>query len=70
MHVLTSFTAGQFREISMPKLTVGSHRKALLPIIVIGIGLLAYFAWLYYKEWQMKRKFRRYWEGKSSKTRK
>jgi len=20
--------------------------------------------WAYYKDWQMKRKFRRYWEGK------
>jgi hypothetical protein len=37
---------------------------------VLTVLLTGYFAWLYYKEWQMKRKFRRYWEGKDRKLEK
>jgi len=33
-------------------------------MVVISLLLTSYFVWAYYKDWQMKRKFRRYWEGK------
>jgi hypothetical protein len=35
-------------------------------LVVAGLFAL-YFAWLYYREWQMKKNFRRYWERKSRK---
>jgi len=64
MHFLASLSYGELREITAPKLATGSHGRALVPVLVLGVALAGYFAWLYYREWQMKRKFRRYWEGK------
>lgn len=67
MHILTSLSYGELREMTTPRFTVGSHSRALVPVLVLGLFLTGYFGWLYYKDWQMKRKFRRYWEGRERK---
>jgi len=64
MSLLASLSYGDLREMTAPKLTMGSHRNALLAVVALALLAGGYFAWLYYKEWQMKRKFRRYWQGK------
>jgi len=70
MRFLAILTSAQLKEMVAPKFTPGSLHKMLFPLAVIGLGLTGYFAWLYYHEWQMRRKFRRYWEGKSRKDQK
>jgi len=64
MHVLTSLSYEELREMTTPRFTLGSHTRAFIPMVVISLLLTSYFVWAYYKDWQMKRKFRRYWEGK------
>ena len=63
MRVPIQFAALLVQDLT-PKFTVGSKRHALIPVLAISIPLLCYFAWLYYREWKIKREFRRYWEGK------
>ena len=63
MSLLASLSYADLREMTVPKLAMGSH-NALVPVIVLAVEIAVYFVSLYYKEWQMKRKFRQYWEGK------
>jgi hypothetical protein len=70
MDLLTSLTYAQLREMTSPKLSAGSPRRAILPILLIAAVVTAYFGWLYFKDWQMKRNFRRYWQGKGRKPEK
>jgi hypothetical protein len=51
-----------------PKFTMGSKRRALAAVVALALPLIAYFGWLYYREWKMKRDFRRYWEGKARRS--
>jgi hypothetical protein len=67
MHLLASLSYTELREMTSPKFTAGPHRNALVPVLAVTALVAGYFVWLYYKEWQMKRKFRRYWEGKDRK---
>jgi hypothetical protein len=62
--LLTSLTYADLREMVGPKFSMDSHAKALVPVLIVALVVAGYFAWLYYKEWQNKRKFRRYWEGR------
>ena len=70
MNWLATLSYGDLREMTAPKLTTGSYRDALVPVIVLGLEIGGYFAWLYYQEWQMKRRFRRFWEGKDRRVQK
>jgi hypothetical protein len=36
-------------------------------MLLVGAALVVCFTWLYYRDWQMKKHFRRYWEGKGRK---
>jgi hypothetical protein len=67
MSVPIEFAAQLVQDI-LPKFTMGSKKHALIPLIVMLVPLLAYFVWLYYREWKLKRNFRRYWAGKSRKS--
>ena len=70
MSFLADLTYADLREMTTPKLTLDSHRNALVPVVVITVLIAGYFVWLYYKEWQSKRKFRQYWEGKARREQK
>jgi vacuolar-type H+-ATPase subunit I/STV1 len=67
MHLLSTLTYGELQEMTSPKFRMDSYHKAILPMLLLALLVAGYFAWLYYKDWQMKRKFRRYWDGKEHK---
>jgi hypothetical protein len=66
--MLSVLSYPELRELTGPKLPPSSHGKAMLLVLVVVAALIVYFGWLYYREWQTKRNFRRYWQGKSRKA--
>jgi len=64
---LSIVTYAQLREATEPKLPPGSSGRAILLMLLVGAALVVCFTWLYYRDWQMKKHFRRYWEGKGRK---
>ena len=63
MHALIQFASQLIPDA--PKVVLGSKKRALLAVIVLVLPLIAYFVWAYYREWKMKKNFRRYWESKA-----
>jgi len=57
----------QLREATAPKLPPSSRERAILLLVAVIVVLVVYFGWLYYRDWRMKKNFRRYWQGKARK---
>jgi hypothetical protein len=68
MQFFSAVTLEEARELSKFKFEKGSNMKLMLPMLVIGIALVLYFGWDYYRDWRMKRRFRRYWQGKPTRS--
>ena len=68
MPLFSLVTYAEFRELTAQRLPPSSRGKAVLLVLVVAALFALYFAWLYYREWQMKKNFRRYWERKSRKV--
>jgi hypothetical protein len=68
VQLLSIVTYGEFRELTEQRLPPSSRGKALLLVLLVAGFFALYFAWLYYREWQMKKNFRRYWQRKSPKV--
>jgi hypothetical protein len=62
MQALLQFASQLLPDV--PKVVLSSKKRAILALIALVLPVIAYFAWLYYREWKMKKNFRRYWDTK------
>ena len=63
MQALIQFASQLLPEV--PKVVVSSKNRAVLALLALVLPVIAYFVWLYYREWKMKKNFRRYWDTKT-----
>jgi hypothetical protein len=50
--------------VDPPKFTWGSRKHTLIAAAALALPVIVCFSWLYYREWKLKRNFKKYWEGK------
>jgi hypothetical protein len=54
----------QFRDHATLRIPSSFHASTFLPLVIILVPLIAFLGWYAYREWQMKRGFRHYWNSK------
>jgi hypothetical protein len=66
MNLLSTISLDEAKALSSFSFSKGSRLHLLLPLLFFAIVFSVIFGRMYYQEWKIKRRMRRYWESKST----